>query len=98
MRSLESGMAPAPCSSAARASTRSSACLSSRVCRAGSEDFSPAMQNYICLNPPEYDIELASQSVADRIRQREGSSECRLHVHAGRAVHCSEIVAHIPVE
>jgi hypothetical protein len=36
------------------------------------------MQNYICLYPPEYDIELAVQGVANGIGERECSRERRL--------------------
>src|SRR2546423_130630 len=98
MRSLESGSAPAPWSSAARARTRSSACLSSSVCRAGSEDFSSAMQNYICLNPSKYHIELTSESFSDRVRQSERRDERRLRVGAGRAIYRAQVVSHVPVE
>src|ERR1700682_6769469 len=98
MRALESGSAPAPWSSAARARTRSRACLSSSVCRAGSEDFSSAMQNYICLNPSEYHIELASERVPDRIGQRKRRDERRLQVGARRSIHRGQVVAHIPVD
>src|ERR1700674_4522912 len=98
MRSVESGSAPAPWSSAARARTRSSACLSSSVCRAGSEDFSSAMQNYICLNPSQYDIELAGERVTNRIGQGKCRDERRLHVGAGRPGHRAEVVAHVSVE
>src|SRR4030088_1819970 len=98
MRSLESGSAPAPWSSAARARTRSSACLSSSVCRAGSEDFSSAMQNYICLNPPEYDLELTSERIPDSVGQRKRRNECRLRVGAGRPGHRGQVVAHVSVD
>src|SRR5882762_4029525 len=106
IRSLDSGSALAPWSPAARASTRSSACRSSSVWRAGTGtgtgDFSlggaGAMQNYICLNPSEYDIELAGQGVANRVGQRKGRRKRRLHVRAGRPVDRSQIVAHVAVE
>src|ERR1700686_1764387 len=98
MRSVESGSAPAPWSSAARARTRSRACLSSSVCRAGSEDFSSAMQNYICLNPSEYHIELTGKCVPDRIRQRKRRRERRLQVRARRPIHRVEVVAHVSVD
>src|ERR1700682_1617282 len=98
MRSLESGSAPAPWSSAARARTRSRACLSSSVCRAGSEDFSSAMQNYICLNPSEYHIELTGERVPDRVGQRKRRDERRLRVGAGRPIHRAQVVAHVSVD
>src|SRR4030081_3754133 len=98
MRSLESGSAPAPWSSAARARTRSSACLSSSVCRAGSEDFSSAMQNYICLNPSEYDLELASERVPDRVGQSKRRDKRGLHVGTGRPIHRGQVVAHVSVD
>src|ERR1700738_1902160 len=98
MRSLESGSAPAPWSSAARARTRSRACLSSSVCRAGSEDFSSAMQNYIRLNPSEYHIELASERVPDRVGGRKRRDDRRLQVAARRPIHRVQVVAHVPVE
>src|SRR6476659_1856820 len=94
MRSEESGIAPAPCSSAALASTRSSACLSSRVCLVGSDDFSSAMPNYICLNPSEYDVQLAGESVANRIGQAECRDESGLRVGTRGAVDRPQIVAH----
>src|SRR6267143_4444421 len=98
IRSLESGSEPAPWSSAARARTRSRACLSSSVCRAGSEDFSSAMQNYICLNPSEYHIELASERVPDRVGQCKRRDEGRLRVDAGRPIHRVQVIAHVPVD
>ena len=102
-RSDDSGIAPAPCSSAARASTRSSACRSSSFCRAGaveagSEDFSSAMRNYICLDPAEYDVELSDKGIADRVGQGEGTNECRLRVGASRPIHRPQVVADIAVE
>src|SRR3982074_2360031 len=98
MRSLESGSAPAPWSSAALARTRSSAFLSSSVCRAGSEDFSSAMQNYICLNPPEYDLELTSERIPDGVGQRKRRNERRLRVGARRPIHRPQVVAHVSVK
>src|SRR5215210_820424 len=102
IRSEDSAIAPAPCSSAARASTRSSACLSRSDCRAGagagSGDFSSAMQNYIGLNPPEYDLELTDESITDGLCHPEYAVERGLHVSAGRAIHGPQIVAHVAIE
>src|SRR3954471_3043510 len=102
IRSPDSATALDTCSSAARARTRSSAWRSSGCWRAGTAagagDFSSAMQNYICLNPSEYDIELAAQRVANRVGNREGRVERRLKVAGRGAVYGAQIVPHVPVE
>src|SRR5688572_29081498 len=107
MRSDDSGIAPAPCSSAARASTRSSACRSSSFGRtadtgagtgAGTEDFSSAMPNYMRLDPAEYDVQLSDKGVADGVGNPESTNECGSQVGSDLPVHRSQIVAHVAIE
>src|SRR5450759_2441343 len=64
----------------------------------GSGDFSSAMQNYICLNPPEYDVQLPDQSVANGVGERESRCERCLNVRAHWPVHGLQVVAQVAVE
>src|SRR3954453_23720251 len=56
------------------------------------------MQNYMCLNPSEYDGELANECVADRGRQRKRRGEGSGHIRARCSVHRRQVVAHITVQ
>src|SRR5438105_7237539 len=56
------------------------------------------MQNYICLNPSQYHVQLASYGIANRVGDRERRCERRLKVRANRAVHRTQVVSHVAVE
>src|SRR5712691_13334561 len=52
----------------------------------------------ICLNPPEYDVQLADQGVTNRVGDPESRCEGCLRVCARWPVHGLQIVAHVAIE